>query len=84
VGQVLEQVKCSNSDYLAFLDDNLTADREYALELFARLRKMNVKFIGQVSTKFILDDDLFQMAVAAGLKAIFVGSRPLKKRSLDA
>lgn len=82
VGQVLEQVKRSGSDYLAFLDDNLTADREYALELFTGLRNLQVKFIAQVSIKFILDDDLFQMAVAAGLKAIFVGFETIDKKAL--
>ena len=49
VEQVLEQVKRSRSQYVAFLDDNLTADREYALELFTGLRNLKVKFIAQAS-----------------------------------
>ena len=82
VGQVLEQVKRNGSDYLAFLDDNLTADREYALELFTGLRNFQVKFIAQTPIKFILDDTLFQMAVAAGLKAIFVGFETIEEKGL--
>jgi radical SAM superfamily enzyme YgiQ (UPF0313 family) len=73
VAQVLEQVKRSRSYYIAFLDDNLTADRDYALALFEELRGLKVNFIGQATVKFLLDDTLFQAAVAAGLKGIFVG-----------
>jgi radical SAM superfamily enzyme YgiQ (UPF0313 family) len=73
VEQVLEQVKRSRSQYVAFLDDNLSADRDYALSLFEGLRRLKVKFIGQVTVKFLLDDTLFKEAVAAGLKGVFVG-----------
>ncbi|MCL4500642.1 MAG: B12-binding domain-containing radical SAM protein [Deltaproteobacteria bacterium] len=73
VAQVLEQVKRNRSYYIVFLDDNLTANREYALALFEGLRELKVRFIGQVTVRFILDDALFRAALAAGLKGICVG-----------
>ncbi|MCL4503299.1 MAG: B12-binding domain-containing radical SAM protein [Deltaproteobacteria bacterium] len=73
VAQVLEQVKRSRSYYIAFLDDNLTTNRSYTLELFEGLRKLKVNFIGQVTARFLLDDTLFEAAVAAGLKGVCVG-----------
>ncbi len=73
VEQVIEQVKRSRSPYVAFLDDNLTSDRDYALALFEGLRGLKVNFIGQATVKFLLDDILFKSAVAAGLKGVFVG-----------
>ncbi len=83
VGQVLAQVMRHNGDYVGFLDDNLTASREYALELFAALRNLKVKILAQVPVRFILDDDLFNMAVAAGLKGIFVGFETIEEKSLQ-
>jgi radical SAM superfamily enzyme YgiQ (UPF0313 family) len=80
VEQVLEQVKRSRSQYVAFLDDNLTADRDYALALFERLRGLKVNFIGQATVKFLLDDILFQSAVAAGLKGVFVGFETIDEK----
>jgi len=83
VEQIIEQVKRSRGDYVAFLDDNLGANREYAMELFTALRNLKVKILGQVAVKFILDDELFQLAVAAGLKGIFVGFETVEEKSLQ-
>ena len=84
VEQVLEQVKRSHSHYVAFLDDNLTADRDYALALFEGLRRLKVNFIGQVTVRFLLDAILFRAAVAAGLKGIFVGFETIEERGANA
>jgi radical SAM superfamily enzyme YgiQ (UPF0313 family) len=81
VQQVLEQVRRSNGHYVGFLDDNLTADRNYALELFAGLRPLNIKFLAQVTVKCLLDDVLFQAAVAAGLTGVLVGFEALEENA---
>jgi radical SAM superfamily enzyme YgiQ (UPF0313 family) len=83
IGQVLEQVKRVNGNFVAFLDDNLTASREYARELFTALRKLKVKFITQVPLRFILDEELFDLAVAAGLKGMLVGFDSIAEKSLE-
>jgi radical SAM superfamily enzyme YgiQ (UPF0313 family) len=80
VEQILEQVKRSRSHFVAFLDDNLTADRDYALALFEGLRPLKVNFIGQATVRFLLDDVLFQAAVAAGLKGIFIGFESVEEQ----
>jgi len=78
--QVLEQVKRSHSQYIAFLDDNLTADRDYALALFEGLRTLKVSFLCQATVNFLLDDVLFQAAVVAGLKGILVGFETVEEQ----
>jgi radical SAM superfamily enzyme YgiQ (UPF0313 family) len=82
IGRVVEQVKRVGGNYVAFLDDNLTASREYARELFTALRKLRVKFIAQVPLRFILDEELFDLAVAAGLKGALVGFESIAEESL--
>jgi radical SAM superfamily enzyme YgiQ (UPF0313 family) len=82
VSQVVEQVKHANDGYLAFLDDNLTGNRNYAFELFEALQKLKVKFIAQVPVRFILDEEMFQTAVRAGLRGILVGFESIEESSL--
>ncbi len=82
INRVLEQIKQIPGGYVAFLDDNLTTDRDYALELFQALAKLHLHFIAQVPLRFILDEDLFAQAVAAGLKGILVGFESLAPQSL--
>jgi len=73
VEHVIEQVATNQASHIIFLDDNLGANRRYALELFARLRRLRVKWSAQVSIRFILDDELFRAAVRSGLVGLFVG-----------
>ena len=73
VEQVIAQINLRRSRKVIFLDDNLVASRSWALELFTGLKPYRLKIIGQVPAKFILDDELFNAAVSAGLKGIFVG-----------
>jgi radical SAM superfamily enzyme YgiQ (UPF0313 family) len=83
LSQVLAQVGRHKGDYVAFLDDNLTANREYAFELFSALRNLKVKILAQAPIGFILDDALFNMAVEAGLKGIFIGLETIEEKSLQ-
>lgn len=73
VEQVIAQINRRRSQNVIFLDDNLVANRSWALELFAGLKPYHLKIIGQVPARFILDKELFDAAVTAGLKGIFVG-----------
>ncbi|MFA5098540.1 MAG: radical SAM protein [Candidatus Margulisiibacteriota bacterium] len=80
VEQVIEQAKRSRSQYVVFLDDNLTADRDYAMALFEGLKGLKINLLGQVTVRFLLDDALFQAAVAAGLKGVFVGFETIDEK----
>jgi radical SAM superfamily enzyme YgiQ (UPF0313 family) len=83
VERVLEQIRLSGKAYVAFLDDNLGADRDWALKLFAGLKRLSIRFITQVAVAFLLDDELFSAAVAAGLKGAFVGIETIDQKALS-
>ena len=53
------------------------------MELFSALRNLKVKFLAQAPIRFILDDALFNMAVEAGLKGIFIGLETIEEKSLQ-
>jgi radical SAM superfamily enzyme YgiQ (UPF0313 family) len=73
VKRVIEQIRWRSSNNVMFLDDNLAANRSWALELFESLKPYKLKIITQVPTSFILDDELFDASISAGLSAVFVG-----------
>ena len=79
VEQVIEQLKRSRSQYVIFLDDNLTTDRNHAMALFEGMKGLKIKFLAQVTVKFLLDAALFQAALAAGLKGVFVGFETIEE-----
>jgi len=56
-----------------FLDDHIGGRRSYAARLFAALKPLKVRWSGQASARFILDDELFSAAVDSGLEGLFVG-----------
>jgi len=56
-----------------FLDDNIGGVRSHAMRLFAALKPLKVEWYAQASTRFIMDDELFNTALRSGLKALFVG-----------
>jgi len=73
VKRVIEQIRWRSSNNVMFLDDNLAANRSWALELFESLKPYKLKIITQVPASFILDDELFDASISAGLSAVFVG-----------
>jgi radical SAM superfamily enzyme YgiQ (UPF0313 family) len=82
IEQVIAQINLRRSKKVIFLDDNLVASRSWAFELFASLKPYHLKIIGQVPVKFILDNELFNAAVSAGLKGIFVGVETIDDAAL--
>ncbi len=73
IESVVHEVSAIPSRFFIFVDDNLTADREYARELFSKLTPLKKKWVTQ-STLAIADDEEFVKAAAkAGCVGVFVG-----------
>jgi len=81
VEHIIEDVKRSGARRIMFLDDNIGGVRSYALKLFSALEPLKVRWYGQASTRFILDDELFDRAVRSGLEALFVGVESVEPES---
>jgi radical SAM superfamily enzyme YgiQ (UPF0313 family) len=79
----LEMLRRSGS-FTFFVDDNLVANRRYALELFAGMRGMGFKWLSHAPIDFALDDELLKAAGAAGCVGMFVGFESLNQDTLVA
>jgi radical SAM superfamily enzyme YgiQ (UPF0313 family) len=68
--------------HLLFMDDNLTANREYALELFRRMAPLAKVWFSQCSIRIAYDDGLLDAAAASGCRGLFIGLESLSQDNL--
>ncbi len=79
----LEILRQKNS-FIFFVDDNLVADRNYALQLFSGMAGMGLKWLSHAPIDFADDREFIRSAGEAGCIALFVGFESLNQESLAA
>lgn len=79
----LETLRQKNS-FAFFVDDNLVADRKYALELFNGMAGMGLKWLSHAPIDFADDREFIRAAGKAGCVALFVGFESLNQEALAA
>ncbi len=73
-----------NNSFAFFVDDNLVADRGYALALFSGMRGMGFKWLSHAPIDFARDRELIKAAGEAGCIGMFVGFESLRPETLAA
>lgn len=73
VTEVVAEVAEFQERFFIFVDDNLTADRDYARQLFAALRPLNKRWVTQCTLALADDTELLSLAAKAGCIGVFVG-----------
>lgn len=81
IDQLIRDIKLAG-DVLLLVDDNLTADRDYALKFFAALKPLNKLWCGQMSLKVGNDPELLQAAADSGCIGAYVGIETLNPEKL--
>jgi radical SAM superfamily enzyme YgiQ (UPF0313 family) len=81
VESIVEDIRSSGARRVMFLDDNLGGVRSYALSLFSAVEPLKVRWSGQVTVRFILDDELFGAAVRSGVEALFLGVESIEEEA---
>ncbi|HEY6874500.1 MAG TPA: radical SAM protein [Geobacteraceae bacterium] len=79
----LEVLRTKNS-FAFFVDDNLVANRRYALALFEGMRGMGFKWLSHAPIDFAQDTELLRAAGEAGCVGMFVGFESLNQDALTA
>lgn len=82
VDAALAEIERLPGRHLYFLDDHLLADRHFSANLFDGMRGMNRLFQGAATVDSILDGDLIEKAVQAGLRSIFIGFESINSANL--
>jgi radical SAM superfamily enzyme YgiQ (UPF0313 family) len=79
----LQELRKSNS-FIFFVDDNIVADRTYALPLFQGMKGMGFKWLSHAPIDFASDRELLQAAGESGCLGMFVGFESLNQEALAA
>ncbi len=82
VADMVSELKAMPDDFFVFVDDNLTQDRPYALELFKALETAGKRWITQVSIDIADDDELLSAMRTAGCMGVFVGLETFNEENL--
>ena len=82
LSKVIEEVKTAEKNFM-FVDDNIIADRAFAIELFTQMIPMNKRWVSQCSIKIAEDSELLELAAKAGCIGLFIGIESVNKKNLD-
>ncbi len=83
VEEVLREISGLSGKIVIFIDDNLVADRSYALKLFAGLKPLRRHWYSQAAITIAQDSELLQAAVESGCQGLFVGLESLSSETLS-
>ena len=86
VDQVLAELQLlrKSNSFIFFVDDNIVADRKYALPLFQGMKGMGFKWLSHAPIDFAEDRELLRAAGESGCLGMFVGFESLNQESLSA
>ena len=84
VDRALEEIEALPGRHLFFLDDNLFANRRFALALFEGMRGMGRLWQAAGTVSAVLDTELIDKAVESGLRSLFVGFETFNADNLRA
>ena len=72
LNHVLEELKGIGRDFI-FVDDNIVADPEYAIQLFKAMIPLRKRWVSQAPITLADNAELLQLAAEAGCQGLFIG-----------
>jgi len=82
IAEVAAEYSSFHGKRIIFWDDNITADREYAKELFRAITPYRKWWSGQTTTHAARDDELLETAANSGCKQLFLGLESVSQSSM--
>jgi radical SAM superfamily enzyme YgiQ (UPF0313 family) len=82
VDEVVEELKTLGR-YVAFMDDNIIGDRDYAVQLFGAMIPLGKRWFSQCGVGIAYDEELLRLAVRSGCRGLFVGLESLSQENLN-
>lgn len=80
---IIDEAESCDQNYLFFLDDNITGNKEFAKELFRNLIPLKKRWVGQASINVSKDKELMQLAHKSGCKALLIGFESMTDSGLN-
>ncbi len=83
VEEVVAEIKEISDKFIMFVDDNITADRDYARKLFKALIPLNKYWVSQSTLSIADDPEFVRLAAEAGCIGLFVGLETFSEGNLN-
>lgn len=80
---IVRDIKQSEHKYHFLVDDNLVADRRHAMELFAQVSDLKIKWAGQGTLSMARDRELLSSMKKSGCEIILIGFESLEEENLQ-
>ncbi len=81
VAEVIEEVR-HLGQYILFMDDAITASRDYAIELFFEMVPLGKHWFSQCGIGIAEDEELLTLASRSGCRGLFIGFESLSEQGL--
>lgn len=82
IEKIVAEIKAAPTNWFELHSDNLTANRDYALELFKALIPLNINWVGEATIKLADDEELLRAAADSGCKELLIGIETSSKDAL--
>lgn len=83
VDAIIEELQSFPEKFVMFIDDNLTQDREFALELIQKLAPLNKRWMTQASIEVADDPEMLAAMQASGCIGLFIGLETRSRETLE-
>ena len=83
ISEVVSEIEALRPKLVFFVDDNLTADRQHAVELMEAIAPLKIRWVGQASLLMARDRQLLRLARASGCAGLLVGIESINLESLS-
>ena len=84
VEEVVEVLKSFKEKFFMFIDDNLTQDRDYIMELLTAMVPLKKKWVTQASIEIADDPELLKLMHDSGCMGVFAGLETFSESALCA
>jgi len=85
IEEILKEIETfKERKFIAFVDDNIFGNQNFAKELFRALVPYKIKWIAQASVTIARDDELLKVAKASGCIGLLIGFESLSQANLAA
>ena len=83
VGNVIDEIRKCGSNWIELHADNLTANRDYAMELLTALKPLKINWVGETTIKVAEDPELLKLVAESGLRYLLLGLETPSKAALQ-
>lgn len=84
ISEIIKEIDEIDTKILLFVDVNLIADRDFAMDLFKALIPLNKWWFGLTTADIVNDEELFKAMVKSGCKGLLIGFESVAAPSLGA